>query len=429
MNDAKTADVMEPWRDRSTLPTLRKSDIILALAAIIVCALGVALYAYEQIAFFILLLLFVYTVMTMRSVATTAILLLTAVVASVLLFSLSGAALVLSLVVGTGTLAWLLTVLRRPYLPPICLAVAFVVAWLITESALDALLTLSFLPAGILLAAATVTHQRRTTAICFAVGGFLISLGVLLAIVLMRACGTLELGAVKEYLNALREQIVDGMTYFCDELAKFMERTLTEESTYTAEEISKMIAQFRELTGTPILQSLVSLLFSILPAIAIITCSILGFEAQMLQNATYLRTGWKKVLTPCALMFAMSLPAAILYVVSFFVTLFFGGSSLIGAAMQNLCLILLPGFCVMGWGALLGTLHHSRGGAKILWLVFLALLVCFAGALSLFLLALWGSNVVVMAALHLHLLKKMGASIRKEDEKKDDDNDENNDSE
>ena len=59
MNDAKTADVMEPWRDRSALPALRKSDIILALVAIVVCALGVALYAYEQIAFFILLLLFV----------------------------------------------------------------------------------------------------------------------------------------------------------------------------------------------------------------------------------------------------------------------------------------------------------------------------------------------------------------------------------
>lgn len=430
MNDAKKADVMEPWRDRSALPALHRSDVVLALIAIVVCALGVALYAYEQIAFFILLLLFVYTVMTVRSVGATAIILLTAVISSLLFFSLSWAALVLSLIVGTGTLAWLLTVLRRPYLPPICLAVAYVVAGLITESALDALLTLAFLPAGVLLAAATVTHQRRTTAICYAIGGFLITLGILLAIVLMHVCGTLEPGAIKEYLNGLYDEIVGGAVYFRDEFLKYMESTLAAEGAYNAEEIAQLISQFREMTGTPVVQSLVSVLFSILPALAVIVCSILGFEAHVVLNATYFRTGWKRVLTPRAMIFSMSLPAAILYVVSFFVTLFFGGDTLLGAAMQNLCLILLPGFCIMGWGALLGTLHRSKGGAKILWLVFFALMICFAGAMSLFLLALWGSNTVLMAALQLHMLKKMGRAFgngNSEDEGGNDDNANDND--
>ena len=421
MDDKSKVNVMEPWRTREQLPALNKLDIVLALAAIFVCALGVALYAYEQIAFFILLLLFAYTAMTMRSLGATSVILLTAVAASVMLFSLSGAAFVLSLVVGTGTLAWLTTTQKYPYLIPICLVLAFVLAGLITESLTDALLTLSFVPSGLLLALATVTHQRRTTAICYAVGGFLITLFVLLAVFLMKTCGTLEIGVIKEYIAGLQKGLGDGMVYVRDEFLKYMETTLAAEA-YNAEEISEMITQLRDSVNVSILTSVAATVFSILPAVAVMICSILGFEAQMLLNATYFRTGWKRVLTPQSVMFTMSLPAAIIYSVSFFVTLFFGGGSLIGAAMQNLCLILLPGFCVMGWGALLGTLKRSRGGAKILWLIFFALLICFSGAMSLFLLALWGSNAVIMAALHLYLLRRMSDGGHDADQ---DDNDHN----
>jgi len=420
MDGKNMIDAMEPWRKRETFPALHAYDIVLALAAIFVCALGVALYAYEQIAFFILLLLFVYTVMTMRSAGATAILLLTAFAASVLLFSLSGAALVLSLIVGTGTLAWLLTTQKHQYLSPLCLVLAYVAVWLITGSLSDALLTLAFVPAGVLLAVATVTHQRRTTAICYAIGGFLISLGVLLAVFLMNACGTLEISVIKKYIVGLQNDLTNGMIYVRDEFLKYMETALAEEMN-SSEEIAEMIAQLRDTLNPSLFQAVSSMFFSILPAMAVIVCSILGFEAQMLQYATYMRTGWKLVLTPRVMLFTMSLPAAILYTVSFFVILFFGGGTLVGAAMQNLCLILLPGFCVMGWGALLGTLHRARSGARILWLVFFALMICFAGGMSLFLLALWGSNAVIMSALHLHLLKKMGGATPGEEHKDDDD--------
>ena len=143
----------------------------------------------------------------------------------------------------------------------------------------------------------------------------------------------------------------------------------------------------------------------------------------------YLNTGWKQVLTRRAVAFTMSVSAAILYDVGFFSTIFFGAGSLLGAAMQNLCLMLMPGFCVIGWGTLLGTLHRSKGGARILWLVLFATLICFAGALSPFLLALWGTNAVIMAAIHLRMLKKMSETLGKSDSEDENDKHDDNDTE
>lgn len=429
MNVEKTANAMTPWKDRASFSAVPMLDVVFALIALVACALGVALYANEQISFFVLLVLFVYTVRAMRSMGNTALLLVTALAASLLTASLSGAAVVLSLIIGAGTLAWLLTLGKHPYLPVLCLLVSAAIAFALTKNVLYALLALSFLPAGILLAIATLTHQRRTTVICFGIGGFLISIAIPAVVWLFRTCGTLDPGVLREYLETLHTDAVNGLLYLRDALLNYLETSLGADGVYSAKDIAAVVEELRATADEATLRGVVTTLFGVAPALAVIACSILSFNAQLLQGSMYRNIGWKQVLTRQASVFTMSVSAAILYDVGFIIMLFFGASSVFGVAMQNLCLMILPGFCVIGWGTLLGTLHRSRMGARILWLVLLAVLVCFSGMLAPFLLALWGTNAVIMAAIHIRMLKKMSETLSDADRKDGQDDNDDNDTE
>ena len=122
---------------------------------------------------------------------------------------------------------------------------------------------------------------------------------------------------------------------------------------------------------------------------------------------TYLSTGWRQVLTRNFCVFTMSVTASVLYYVSFLFTLFANASSLLGATMQNVCLMLLPGFCVLGAWSLMARIRLSRGGARAFWILLCVSFVCCAGYSVLYFLALWGANATITVAMRNRMLQKL----------------------
>ncbi len=397
-----------PWREKNSFSKVENRKIIIAMVAVLICSLGLILYPNEQISFFLSLLLFVDVILTVRAPGSVAILLLTALFGFFLTSGFSGSVIVLSLIVGTGSLAWLLTVLRSyHFLFALCpIFAVFLASWIWTQRPDEALLALAFLPSAVALAAATVTHRHRTSAICFATGGFLLSLGIGIVLLMARYGALSAFSDLPSRLAQLRSELGDVLIASRDELFERLTDSLLIDG-YTADEISETINVLKQNFSDGTIRSAVSMFFVLLPALIVTVCNVLSFEAQLFLNHAYLHCGWKQVLTLHATVFTMSVPAGILYVIGFLAMLFFDGTSLLGAALQNLCLILLPGLCVLGWGAVLSGIHHAGKAQKMLICLFLAAMICCSGIFSVYLLALWGAGNVCSTALHAHLSKNM----------------------
>jgi hypothetical protein len=144
-----------------------------------------------------------------------------------------------------------------------------------------------------------------------------------------------------------------------------------------------------------------------LPAYAVTVCSILAFAAQVLLNSFYATAGLQCVLDRNARIFTVSLSASVLYALSFVLMLFLPEDALATAVVQNLCLILLPGLCVLGTIRLLAILANLRGGSKIGLLVVVVLMLLLAAESAPLVLAMWGAYSNVANAIQFYLLKKM----------------------
>lgn len=405
MNGQTMEKLNEPWKHRDKLPASKTSELLLFGAAVLVSSLALLFSTNEQVSFFTLLLLTAFGVHGMRKSLDLFLLLVGAFAFSLLAGSLGGASAFLGLVIGTGALSYLFTTSARPYAAVIPLAVAAVSLFVIKDPLLS-ILSLAFLPSGALLAIATLTHQRRTTAICCAVGGLLISVAAVLAWLLFRTLGTLELSAVTSHLEGLRDSLIETVLFIRDEFLVYMEEALIAEGAAEAQ-IAKTLESLRETMSDEILREAVTVLYSILPAIAVVLCSVVAFESQLLLSHYYFHNGWRAVLTADSTVFSMSVASAVIYLITFVCTVFLGASTLIGAAMQNLCLMLLPGLCVAGVGAVLGMFRTSRGASRVFLILVLLSLFCCVGASILYFLALWGAYSTVLSAIGKRVLERL----------------------
>ncbi len=410
-----TEEMQNPWEKRVEFSRVKGAHIAAAMLVVALCALELACFAFEALAWIVLPVLFVYTVITVRSPGAVAVILVTAVGITFLTGTPIFGAVALSLIVGTGSLAWLLTVKRPPYLALMIPVAMCLVGWIITRDVYVSLLALAFLPAAILLAHATVTDRGRTSAILFAEGGLLISVIALIAVVIYRMYGSLDWSVITRAVEETRG-------YFLYVFLTLREEMILAVETTAAEGAPAMIENLNAVLSTSNITMVISLLFNLIPALLAVGCSVIAFEAHLVLEMTYLSTGWKQVLTRNFCVFTMSVTASILYYVSFLITMFVDGTTVFGAVMQNICLILLPGFCVLGAWSLLARIRSTKGGGKIFWILIAVSFVCCAGMSALYFLALWGANTTVMIAMRRRMIQKMHeAGIGKPHDSEDDD--------
>ncbi|MBQ9784114.1 MAG: hypothetical protein IJW29_01300 [Clostridia bacterium] len=373
---------INPWQDRSGFTRVHGANILLAFLTLALCAFALTCAGDERVALIVLPVLFIYTVLIVKTPATVIHLLLCAVAAFFLTSSFSGASVVLALIVGVSVLAWLLTVLKSFFAVPLVLVAVFAASWLITGDLSTSVLAFALLPAGAAMAIATVWGKDRTSVIVWAQIGLFLTVVALAMALIARNYGAVNADTVTRAVADLRAGAVDSLGALRDEMIKTLQAG--------GEENAEMIARLGEVLGDNMLHTAVTAVICVLPGLVGMACGIIAFEAQLLLGTTYLRTGWKQVLTREACMFTMSATASVLYVIASFMTLFLGVNSIFGAAVQNLYLILLPGFCVLGLGAVSARMRRPNGGSLMLLLLLGAMLCC-TSVYALSFLSLWGA--------------------------------------
>lgn len=402
MNHQPNASKIDnPWNDRSQLNPVTKGTTALQAALLLLCTLALPLSLFHRaVAPVVLLLLFGYVIVAVRTPATVFVILLSALLATLLTGSLASGALMLSCIVGVACGAWLLTVHKNAYWSLALPVASFGIALAVTGDWMLSAFALFPIPAIVLLRFAVLRGEKRTAAICFAEAGLLLSLAVCIGIWLYTACGSLERTAVLRYIDSLRQSLLQTLLTVRDTLLENL-KTAGESNPQAYE---SLVASMSEADLTAMVQQL----FHLLPAFIAILCSVIAYEAQMLLNFTYRFTGLKQVVTPAGFVFTMSIPAAVLYVVSLLVSVFSSDTSMAVVVMENLCLLLTPGFLLVGVGAAMTQLAAWRkNGGGVLVFVFLAMLCCCTSS-SLYLLALWGACTVLTAPLRAQMNRMAG---------------------
>ena len=397
-----------PWSQRENLPAVSPVHKIFAAIALILSALSIPVCLWEGISaktaewlgIGLLVLFCAYVVKVAHRTAASALILCTAFFLTCLGMSFTSGALLIALVLGVATGAFLLTVTGRPYLTLLCHVAAFGICYLITRELLLSLLTFIVLPASILMAFATLRGAWRTSIVCLTTGGLLVVVASITLIVLYEVCGTLARDAVASCMESLRESLTDALIAIRDE-------TLEIAVGSSENGAQQLRDQFAALYTDQALRGTVAQLFNLIPALAVVFCMILAYEAHALLLSLYASAGLGAVNTPQTRVITVSLSAAIVYAISFFLMLLLPSDQLASAVVQNLTLILLPVLCVIGIRQLMLLFVRAQGILRFLLIALTFALLCCGSGGTLYVLAMWGSYCTVGDAIRRTLIEKM----------------------
>lgn len=393
-------EAVNAWANRAELPSVSVKNQIITSIVCFVCALTVPLCGFETFSLISLAILFAYVALMARMPFAVTLTLVSAFAVVMLSGAFGVGAQLLSLVVGTVTCTLLLTTLKLPYLALLIPVAAAGASYVFVSDLKVCLLSLVFLPASLLLSFATVKGRTRTSAICFASGGLILSLCLILAFLIWREYGSLSREAIVSYVTEIREALVNGFISARDEV-------LREATENGSEQTKQIYEQFAEIFTDDAIENTVAQMFNMLPAVIVVICNAIAFEAQLLLNACYMTVGLRCVITRESRTFTMSLSAAVIYAVTFLLMIFLPQTSMAMAVVQNICLILLPGLCIVGITGFFPMLANSRGGMRIFWILLLVFLFCFNFGSAFYILAMFGAYAIVMTVIRLKMIEKL----------------------
>lgn len=390
-----------PWKDCAALSEVASKYKALALIAIAVCSLGLPFLNHTIVAPCLIALLFGAVVLLARARRTVIFLLVSSAIVS-MLFGMAIAAVFLGLIVGCAASTYLFTVDKKGYACGAILipALVSVLVFLITRDVIASILSLAFLPAAALLAFATLTDRGRTTAICYAMGGFLLTALAMIAVLVYQYQGELTVEALQRGVDGAREAFADLLIRARDLMVQMLTE-MADEQTKVAYE------QMLEMASDSLLRDVAGQIFTLLPALLTVTCSVLAFEAQVFLNASYRRSGLEAVLTENATRFTMSLTASMLYLIGFLLMIVLPMESVACSAAQNLTLILTPGLCLCGLMDLRILLIRAKGGTKAVLIVLLVSVLSCTGVSAIYMLAFWGAYAKIVTVLKQKMIEKM----------------------
>lgn len=396
-------DSNNPWAEPSSLPPVKKSFTAVTALAFFLCSCCLALCCYEWGVVLLLVSLFAYVVYAAHSPKVAAWVLSGAVLITTLTATLAVGAIFLAMAVGCMSGAFLLTTVKRiPMATVLVIPLAAVaLSFALTQSPALSLLSVAFVPAAILLALATRLHHARTSALCFAIGGFLLTAVIAVLVLVYKATGSLNRSALQSFAELCRNGLFDYLVGIRTELLSLLSEA------DSGEEMQKMYNELSTTLSDEAIRGAISSLFNLLPALITVAASIIAFLSQILLLAAYHTAGLEKVLTPKARMLTVSATAAIIYLVCFLL-MFFLPNGMALAVVQNIALILSPILLLVGVQTLLGMIAKAKGGMKIfLILAIVAMLCCYSGGVFL-LLAAWGAYSRIAALIQQKIYEKMG---------------------
>ena len=392
-----------PWKNRASIPYPRQGVVLLLALLHVVASLTFVFFFLgdEYASMIAFTVLCAGALLVVRMPRGTVGLLITAILPVILLRSFSVGALVLAIVVGTASGTMLLTSTRKPWQTAALPAIAWMVAYAITKTPTVASLALLLLPAVLLLTYATVTDQRRCTAICYAIIGYLIPILIIFYLCVSKAYGAFDRNILHTFFEDSRTWCVDLLMQAKDVAIRTVESQMNAEST-------ELINQINQTLTRENLVTMVAMIYNVLPAIIVAGCGVLAFEAQSMLCGMYYTNGMKEVLTPNATAFTMSVISAALYVFSFVVLMFASDNSMFFAVVRNCYIILTPGLFLVGWASTRAQFRASRGGSRIITIVLAIFVLTFSGFGALIsLLAFVGAVMILLSYLGFLMIKRM----------------------
>lgn len=388
------------WAHKEALPHVSVKWQIAAAIVCFLCALAIPFCSSFFVSLAVMVLLSVYTAIASRSPWAVFLLLVTAFSASFFTLNLSVGAVVMSVIVGVAVCAFLLTTLKRAYFVCLPFLLACGITFLLRFDYRPALLPLVVLPAALLVAVATVKAKGKTSSVCFATAGLLLSVVAIVGVLIWQQYGSLGQNAIAEYFGGLRDGFIRDLLSVRDELLEIAGQDGSEQAQLLQQQISKLMSD-------DTVTDMIAQLFNILPALVVMLCSVLAYEAHALLNSFYRSSGLQCVLTREACVLTISPTAAVIYAVTFILVLVLPSSTVFSATVQNLCLILMPGLCLVGVRGLFTALSKARGGMRVFFIFALAFLFCCYAGGVLYILAMWGAYYTITLFIRNKMIEKM----------------------
>ncbi len=407
MGEEKHEETMQSTQTEIARPKLNIKDLILSLAAIFVSACVLSGAIPSVVIGLATAALFAYVIIAIRNVGAVIQLLLTSVIVTVFTFMPLCGASVLALMIGTGVLAWLFMTLPKYKWAPIgLLVVAYGLGFLVTSNPISPLLSLAFLPSAFLLAWAHARDLGRTSTVLHTFLGFILAFLATLCAILFRTYGTINYDVLMNFVNELKQLFVTIGT----EAGKIFWETielLAEQSETSAESLAKLNELYLQAFSESNLQITADTLMGLAPALVGIPLLIMSYLSNVVLLRKYYNTEWRSHMTPAACSLTIGPAAALIYVVCMVVVLFVQKQSVLLMAVNNMFLLLLPGLCLTGVNTVLFNIRRVSGWMKAMTIVLFVATVSCMGISSIYFLALWGSYVIVSAALHQKIIEKL----------------------
>ena len=400
-----------PWAD-GTRPEPKRSATVTAALLLAVSSAAVPLSLVKPwVGIGLWAVMLIGCAVLLRAMRVGVTLTLVASVASLLFTGtyLFAGTLAAALAVGTFAGAFLMTSLKKPYLACLIPLVSVGVTAIFTRDWLFLLATLSLLPAGALTAFATRRGMGRTTVICYGAAGLLAAALLLVGLAIARTDAGLSLETVQGLLDTWKGKLLAERMEMRDELLAMLERAYENAGSGNTQSAQSVLEAYRQMMSDASLEAGLTSLFNVLPGAVVAIALIASYLGQLLLLEGYDAAGMRAVITPESEFLVMSLPAAVIWTVSTVAGLMFDTSYAVPVVtMENLSLILTPGFCAVGWHALMKFFRAVPARSRWVLVMPAAALACCALSSVFWILAAYGAYATVLSAIRRAIIRRGG---------------------
>lgn len=289
--------------------------------------------------------------------------------------------------VAGASFGFLLSV-RRDLLVWITPLVSFGCAFAVSGSLYSALATLFYIPVGIVLAMALFTRRKLSFTVAVITVLLFIAMGVLFVIALASAYE----GGIKECFNA-----------FMDDTRASLNEAFSLIS-YKGQD-----GEVYHLSGKDV-ELLIESAVMIMPSVVVLTCQLLAYICTRIYRGLFRRLGFEALFFGHRFELTLSLPAAIVYFVSYALSSFAGSSSVLFYSAVNITYILMPAAAIAGFKSVFakdGLFRvRVRPSSRIFFIVMCAVALFLSPLALIQFFAMFGSGLIMWRAFFSAMIEK-----------------------